>query len=240
MYRAVFISDLHLGSRHCQVKKLLKFLQEVETEELFLVGDIIDGWRLSKKWYWPNSHSKVVRQLLKMKCRVTYIPGNHDEFLRPWLKHSIALGNIQISNQHIYQSLDGRRFLVTHGDFFDYLMRSRFGRFVMSCGDIAYDLVVWLSAQLNKIRAWLGLPYWSLSKYLKAKAKYAASFVGQFEEEMANYCKRKGYDGVICGHIHTPNIREFSGITYMNDGDWCENCSALVETQEGEFKILTF
>lgn len=237
MYRSVFISDLHLGSKHCQDEALLKFLQELKTEKLYLVGDIVDGWRLQKKWYWPNSHNKVIKEIIKLSknTKVFWISGNHDEFLR---HHNFGnIGNVEICNHTVYQAIDGRNFLVTHGDMFDYLMRTKWGRFIMHIGDLAYDSLISLNTFVNWTRKLVGKKYWSLSKYLKVKAKAASNFVGDFEEEMIKYCKKRKFDGIICGHIHQPRIREMDGITYMNDGDWVENCSALIETSSGEWKI---
>lgn len=241
MYRSVFISDLHLGSKHCQAKRLLDFLKNVKCENLYLVGDIVDGWRLQKKWYWPKEHTDVIRQIIRMSNKgvnVYWIAGNHDEFLRTFMHRGLTFGKIHISNKEVYEDLNGKRYLVVHGDMFDYLMRSRFGKFVMSIGGLAYDVVAGLSLLQNRIRSWLGLGNWSMVKYLKHQVKHASNFVGRFEIEMTKYVKAKGYDGIICGHIHTPAIKEYDGIIYMNDGDWCENCSTLVETQDGEWKLI--
>lgn len=241
MYKSVFISDLHLGSKHCRHEELKSFLKDIRCENLYLVGDIIDGWRLQKKWYWPKEHTDIIRQIMRMASKgvnVVYVPGNHDEFLRSIIGKETQFGNIKIQQRATYTSLDGKRFLVVHGDLFDYLMKTRFGRKIMSLGDWGYDLVAWFNLKYNQWRKWRGLPLFSVAKYLKAKAKAAANFVGTFEIEMSNYCRSKNYDGVICGHIHTPNISNYNGILYMNDGDWVENCSALVETMDGEWKII--
>lgn len=236
--RSVFISDTHLGSKHCRDEELLSFLKQLKTDKLYLVGDIVDGWRLQKKWYWPNNHNRIIKELIKIskKVEVIYITGNHDEFLRT--VDPINIGNINVVNNIIHIGVDGKRYLVVHGDMFDYLMKTKFGRFVMHIGDFAYDSLIGLNIFVNRVRRFFGKPYWSVSKYLKYKAKKAASFVGEFEIEMINYCKKRKFDGVICGHIHTPAIRELDGVTYMNDGDWCENCSALVEHQDGTFEII--
>lgn len=242
MYRSVFISDLHLGSKHCQTKRLLDFLKNVKCENLYLVGDIVDGWRLQKKWHWPKEHTDIIRQIIRMSNKgvnVYWIAGNHDEFLRTFMHRGLTFGKIHISNKEIYQDLNGKKYLVVHGDMFDYLMRSRFGKFIMNLGGFAYDLIALLSIYQNRLRAMLGLGNWSLVKYLKYHVKHASNFVGQFEVEMSKYVKHKRYDGIICGHIHTPAIKEIDGMIYMNDGDWCENCSALVETQDGEWKIIS-
>ena len=239
-YKSVFISDLHLGSKHCNADKLLKFLDGLETEKLYLVGDIIDGWRLQKKWYWPNKHNKIVQKLIKIakKSEVIYITGNHDEFLRTI--PNINIGEVTVYNRYDHIGVDGKRYLVTHGDMFDHLMRTRGGRFVMHLGDIAYDGLLYLNRLVNVLRKIFNRPPWSLAKFLKNKAKVAASYIGDFEQEMSTYCKKKGYNGVICGHIHHATIKNFDGVVYMNDGDWCESCTALVETKAGNFEIIQY
>ena len=237
-YKSVFISDLHLGSKHCNADKLLNFLDGLETEKLYLVGDIVDGWRLQKKWYWPNKHNKIVQKLIKIakKSEVIYITGNHDEFLRTI--PNINIGEVTVYNRYDHIGVDGKRYLVTHGDIFDHLMRTRSGRFVMHLGDVAYDGLIYLNLLVNGFRKIFNRPPWSLAKFLKNKAKAAATYIGHFEQEMATYCKKKGYDGIICGHIHHATIKNFDGVVYMNDGDWCESCTALVETKAGNFEII--
>lgn len=237
-YKSVFISDLHLGSKHCNADALLDFLKNLETEKLYLVGDIIDGWRLHKRWYWPKKHNQIVRKLLKLseECEVIYITGNHDEFFRAF--PDVRIGRVVVENRVVHTGVDGRRYLVVHGDMFDHLMRTKSGRFVMHLGDMAYDSLIYINRMVNSFRRILGLSPWSLAKYLKHRAKLAANFIGEFEIEMVRYCKSKGYDGIICGHIHHAEISQHDGITYMNDGDWCESCTALVETQEGEWLII--
>ena len=237
-YKSVFISDLHLGSKHCNADKLLDFLDGLETEKLYLVGDIIDGWRLQKKWYWPNKHNKILQKLIKIakKSEVIYITGNHDEFLRTI--PDINIGKVTVYNRFDHMGVDGKRYLVTHGDMFDHLMRTRTGRFVMHLGDVAYDGLIYLNLLVNGFRKIFNRPPWSLAKFLKKKAKAAATYIGDFEQEMTMYCKKKGYDGIIVGHIHSANIKEIDGIIYMNDGDWCESCTALVETKAGNFQII--
>ena len=239
-YKSVFISDLHLGSKHCNADKLLKFLDGLETEKLYLVGDIVDGWRLQKKWYWPNKHNKIVQKLIKIAKRseVIYITGNHDEFLRTI--PDINIGEVTVYNRFDHIGVDGKRYLVTHGDMFDHLMRTRGGRFVMHLGDIAYDGLLYLNRLVNVLRKIFNRPPWSLAKFLKNKAKVAASYIGDFEQEMSTYCKKKGYNGVICGHIHHATIKNFDEVVYMNDGDWCESCTALVETKAGNFEIIQY
>lgn len=237
-HKAVFISDLHLGSKHCNAEELLYFLSKVKTEKLYLVGDIVDVWRLKKKWYWPKIHNKIVRKILKIseKTEVVYITGNHDEVFRKF--PDVQIGKVSVVHRAIYTDLNGKRYLVVHGDLFDNLMRTKSGRFIMHLGDFAYDSLIYINRLINGIRKLLGIQPWSLAKYLKRKAKLAANYIGEFEKEMTLYCKRKGYDGIICGHIHHAEITEYDGIVYMNDGDWCESCTALVETHDGQWKII--
>ena len=238
VYKAVFISDLHLGSKHCNSEELLIFLENLNTEKLFLVGDIIDGWRLQKKWYWPKKHSKILERLLKIskKTEVIFITGNHDEFLRTL--PDITIGNVPVYNRFTYYGVNGQKLLVIHGDMFDNLMRTKAGRFIMRFGDFAYDGLIYINKFVNGVRKILNMKPWSLAKFLKHKAKAAANYIGDFEVEMTEYCRKKGYDGIICGHIHHAVIREIDGITYMNDGDWCESCTALVEHQDGTWEII--
>lgn len=237
-YRSVFISDLHLGSKHCNSGELLYFLSKIKTDKLYLVGDIVDVWRLKKKWYWPKIHNKIVRKILKIseKTEVIYITGNHDEVFRKFPQ--IQIGKISVVHRTVYTDLNGKRYLVVHGDLFDNLMRTKSGRLIMHLGDFAYDSLIYINRSINGIRKLLGIQPWSLAKYLKRKAKLAANYIGEFEKEMTLYCKRKGYDGIICGHIHHAEITEYDGIVYMNDGDWCESCTALVETHDGQWKII--
>ena len=237
-YRSVFISDLHLGSKHCNSAELLTFLSNIQTEKLYLVGDIIDVWRLQKKWYWPKAHNQILRKILKIseKTEVIYITGNHDEIFRRF--PDIRIGRITVEHRYVHVGLDGKKYLVVHGDLFDNLMRTKTGRMVMKLGDFAYDSLIYINKFVNAMRRLFRMQPWSLAKYLKRKAKLAANYIGDFEKEMALYCKKKGYDGIICGHIHHAEITSYDDIVYMNDGDWCESCTALVETQDGTWKII--
>lgn len=238
-YRSIFISDIHLGTNDCKAVLLLDFLRNNTSEKLYLVGDIIDGWKIQQnRWRWKKSHSEVVRKILKIsrKTEVIYITGNHDEFLRPLLPYDIGFGNVSISNQYEHLGADGKRYLVTHGDLFDGI--TRLAPWLSFLGDKAYDFVLILNNRYNYFRHKLGLGYWSLSGYLKRRVKKAVDFVFKFEKNLADYCKRKGFDGVICGHIHTAEIKDIEGITYMNDGDWVESCSALVEHIDGRWEII--
>lgn len=239
-YRSIFISDVHLGSKGCQADALCGFLKANSCEQLYLVGDIIDGWRLKKKWFWPQAHTNVIRRILTASKRGTdvyYIAGNHDEFLRGFLRFKVNFGEVKLCNRAIHHGKDGKRYLVVHGDMFDGLMRAD-RKWVMHLGDNAYNFLLWINTKLNFVRRKLGMPYWSLSKSLKKRTKRAMNFIQSFEEQVADYCRRKGFDGAICGHIHVAEMRDINGITYMNDGDWVESCTALVEHHSGKWELL--
>lgn len=242
-YRAIFISDIHLGTRDCKADQLNSFLKNNSCERLYLVGDIIDGWRIKQnKWNWKKSHTKVVRRILGLsqaKTKVTYIPGNHDEFLRI-LPNEIGLGSMTVVDQTVHEGLDGKKYLVVHGDLFDGI--STIAPWMAVVGDFAYDFILWLNAKFNWIRRKLGFGYWSLSKYLKHQVKEAVGFMFKFEKNMAEYVQKHGFNGVICGHIHQAQIKNIwidgDQIVYMNDGDWVESMTALVETWEGRWEII--
>ena len=236
-YRAIWISDIHLGTKGCKADFLLDFLKHNESEQLFLVGDIIDGWQMRRNWYWNQSHNDVVQKLLRKArkgTQVTYIAGNHDEALRDFL--GMSFGDIQIVNEAKYTMRDGRVLWITHGDLFDGVIQH--AKWLAYLGDSAYTVILNLNDHYNRLRHRLGLSYWSLSQYLKHKVKNAVSYITAFEEALTQEARRRGYDGVVCGHIHRPEIREIDGILYCNDGDWVESLSALVETHAGELKII--
>lgn len=239
-YKTICISDTHLGTKGAQAEILNNFLKHHSCDNLFLIGDIIDGWKIQQnKWRWKQSHTNVVRRVLgyaKRGCNVTYVTGNHDEFIRPFVTHGIGFGRIRVVNQADYRDTDGNYLLITHGDMFDGV--TRLGRWVSFLGDNAYDFILWVNTRFNYIRHKLGFGYWSLSKYLKHKVKKAVGFIYGFEKTITEYCAKRGYDGVICGHIHTPEIKMVNGIIYMNDGDWVESCSALVEDYDGRWSIV--
>jgi UDP-2,3-diacylglucosamine pyrophosphatase LpxH len=241
-YRTIFISDVHLGTRDCKAELLNNFLKLNTCETLYLVGDIIDAWRIQQnRWHWRQSHTNVVRRILSMAkrgTRVIYVAGNHDEFLRPMIPYDVAFGRIEICNRSEHRGLDGRRYLVVHGDMFDGI--TQVAPWLSFLGDRAYDFVLDLNTRYNRIRHWFGFGYWSLSKYLKLQIKRAVSYIWQFENNLAHYCQRRGYDGVICGHIHTAEIKNINGVVYMNDGDWVESCTALVEHWDGAWEIVTW
>ena len=239
-YRSIFISDVHLGTRDCKAELLCDFLKNNTANTIYLVGDIIDGWRIQQnKWFWKDTHTNVIRQILKHAkngSRIVYVVGNHDEFLRPILPYKISFGEIDFVNKTTHIGADGKRYLVIHGDMFDGI--SKLAPWISYLGDKAYDLLLYLNTKYNWIRHKFGFGYWSFSKYLKHKVKGAVDFIFQFEENLVGYCKRKHYAGVIAGHIHHAEIKEIDGIIYMNDGDWVESCSALVETLDGTFEIV--
>lgn len=240
-YKSIFISDVHLGTKFSNTKKLLDFFKHNESENLYLVGDIIDGWAIKRKLIWPQSHSDVIQKILKKArkgCSVVFITGNHDEFLRPFVP--LVLGNsLDIKNEIEYTSISGKKYLVTHGDFFDSITMTK--RWLAILGDYGYDLLLNINQLLNTIRIRLGIKSkWSLSKYVKDNVKSSVSFITDFEAILSSHAKHKGYDGIICGHIHKAEIKEIDSIEYLNCGDWVESCTAIVETYDGEFKIINW
>jgi UDP-2,3-diacylglucosamine pyrophosphatase LpxH len=236
-YRAIWISDIHLGTRGCKAEFLLDFLNSVETQTLYLVGDIVDGWRMKKSWYWPDSHSAVVQAILKKArkgTRVIYVPGNHDEILRAYT--GVHFCDIEVVEHTVHTTADGRRFLVLHGDQFDGVVK--YAKWLALLGDWAYNIMLSVNNGFNLARRKLGFGYWSLSAYLKFKVKNAVQFIDNFERAVADEARRHQVDGVICGHIHHAEHREIQGVTYVNDGDWVESCTALVEHGNGRMEIL--
>ncbi len=239
--KSIFISDVHLGTRGCSADALCAFLKTYTCDNLFLVGDIVDGWRLKQRWYWPQSHSNVVRRILtaaKRGTAVYYILGNHDEALRKFLPFELELGNIKLLDRYDYVGLDGNRYLVIHGDFFDSLMIDY--KWLMHVGDSLYNFSIWLNLQLNSLRKLLKLEYWSLSNYLKQSAKQALQYISSYEQHLAQYCKSEGYNGVICGHIHRAEIKRINDVSYMNDGDWVESRTALLEHLDGRWELVYY
>ena len=235
--RSVFVSDVHLGTRGCRADFLLDFLRRVECERLYLVGDIVDGWRLRKSWYWTAEFDAVIRQVLSMARRgvaVTYIPGNHDEMLRDWFGLEVA--GVRLAAEAVHDGPDGRRFLVIHGDEFDGVIR--YAKVLAYLGDWAYEWALVGNRWFNAARRRLGYPYWSLSQWLKRQVKEAVKAIDRFEEALAGEARRRGLQGVICGHIHHAEMRQVGGILYMNDGDWVESCTALVEHGDGRFELV--
>jgi UDP-2,3-diacylglucosamine pyrophosphatase LpxH len=236
-YRTIFISDLHLGTRRSRTDLLLHFLKHTESDTLYLVGDVIDNWALKRKWFWQQSHNDVIQKLLRKArkgTRVVYIPGNHDEAFRDFTAQS--LGGVEIKMNDLHTTADGKKYLILHGDEFDGVVL--YARWLALLGDRAYETAVNLNYYFNKVRRFFRLPYWSLSAYLKRKVKRAVEFVGNFEDAVVHRARTRGADGVVCGHIHTPEMRMIDGIHYCNDGDWVESCSALVEHPDGRFELL--
>jgi UDP-2,3-diacylglucosamine pyrophosphatase LpxH len=238
-YRALFISDTHLGMKGCRVDLLIDFLSQVECEQLYLVGDIVDGWRLRRSWYWDAQHDQAIRMVLAMAragTRVTYIPGNHDEAFRDWAKLGLEVAGVTLAREAVHQGADGRRFLLIHGDEFDSVVR--YASVIAHLGDWAYDAALAANRWFNAARRRFGYPYWSLSQWLKRQVKEAVKAIDRFEVALAEEARRRGLDGVICGHIHHAEMRVVNGIAYMNDGDWVESCSALVEHADGRFELI--
>lgn len=236
-YRTVWISDIHLGTPGCNAELLLDFLKSIECETLYLVGDIIDAWRLRKGWYWPPRHNDVVRCILKMAKRgthVVYVPGNHDEVLRDYT--GLAFGDVTVVSEAIHETADGRRLLVLHGDQFDSIVM--YAKWLAFLGDSAYEFLLKANSVVNFVRRRFGLPYWSLAAHLKKRVKNAVQFISKFEEVVAHAASERQVDGVVCGHIHSAEIREFGDITYYNDGDWVESCTALTEHEDGRMEII--
>ncbi|HLH50500.1 MAG TPA: UDP-2,3-diacylglucosamine diphosphatase [Roseiarcus sp.] len=236
-HRAIFISDLHLGTKSCQADLLLDFLRHNDAETFYLVGDIIDGWRLRGGWYWPQSHNDVVQKLLRKVrggAHMIFIPGNHDEFARQFF--GLSFGGIEIRRNAIHVAADGRRYWVTHGDEFDVVVRH--AKWLALLGDWAYDAAIFLNTRFNQFRRLLGFGYWSFSAWAKLKVKNAVNFIGAFERELAAEARRRGADGVICGHIHHAALREIDGLTYVNTGDFVESCTVAVEREDGGIEIL--
>lgn len=238
-FRALFLSDIHLGTRGCQADLLLDFLRLHDAETVYLVGDIVDGWRLKRAWYWPQTHNDVVQKILRKGrkgARIVYLPGNHDEFLRDYL--GTHFGGVEIIDTLVHESADGRRFVVIHGDQFDVVVRN--ARWLAHLGDWAYTAALGLNTVLNLMRRRLGFGYWSLSAWAKLKVKNAVSFIGAYEQALTAEARRLGADGVICGHIHHAVIHDRFGITYVNTGDWVESCTAVAEHHDGRMEIINW
>ena len=235
--RTVWISDVHLGTPGCNADMLIDFLASIECETLYLVGDILDGWRLSRGWYWPDAHNEVIRRILKMAhrgTRVVLIAGNHDEMLRPYA--GLNFGGVELALRAIHVTADGRRLLVTHGDEFDGIVL--YARWLAFLGDKAYEILLKANRWVNLVRRQFKLPYWSLSSYMKKRVKNAVQFIGAYEEAVAHAARDMGVNGVVCGHIHCAEIRQIGDVTYYNDGDWVESCTALVEDFQGAMTIV--
>lgn len=242
-YRTVFISDVHLGTRGCRGDFLADFLRRMSCEKMYLVGDIFDGWRLRKSWFWDAAHDEVIRLVLRHArngAEVTYIPGNHDEMFRSWLPPHFAPGlevaGIRLAPEAVHATADGKRLLVIHGDQFDSVVR--YAKFLAFLGDRAYNMALTANRWFNAARRRLGYPYWSLSAWLKRQVKEAVKAIDRFEVALAEEARRRGLDGVVCGHIHHAEMRMVNGVLYINDGDWVESCTALVEHHDGRLELI--
>ncbi|TCS62113.1 UDP-2,3-diacylglucosamine diphosphatase [Varunaivibrio sulfuroxidans] len=236
-YRTIWISDIHLGTRGCQAEMLLDFLKHTESDVLYLVGDIIDGWRMKRSWYWCQSHNDVVQKLLRKArkgTRIIYVPGNHDENFRDFTNHNF--GSVSVVNEAIHVAADGKRYLVLHGDQFDGVVK--FAKWLAYLGDSAYTAALAVNHWFNVARRRLGFPYWSLSAFLKKKVKNAVEYVSRYEDAVAAAARARNVDGVICGHIHCAEKRPMGDVIYCNTGDWVESCTALVEDDKGHIDIL--
>ena len=237
MFRTMFLSDIHLGTRGCQAELLLDFLRYHDAETIFLVGDIVDGWRLRRSWYWPQAHNDVVQKILRKGrkgSRIIYLPGNHDEFLRDYV--GSHFGVVEMADTALHETADGKRMLVIHGDQFDVVVRH--AKWLAFFGDWAYSTALGINTWFNIIRRKLGFPYWSLSAWAKLKVKNAVNFIGSFEQALTAEAKRVGADGVICGHIHHAALHDSFGLRYVNTGDWVESCTAIVEHHDGRMEIV--
>ena len=238
-YRSIWISDFHLGTRGCQSELLLEFIKHTQSEKLYLVGDIIDGWALKNTWYWPQSHNDVVQKILR-KARhgteVFYISGNHDEVMRGFVP--VNFGGVSILNQVIHETVDKKKYLVVHGDQFDGIIQC--AKWLAMLGSITYDFLIYFNRYINFFRKKLGYEYWSLSNYLKFTVKNAVKFVSEYEKLVSNYAKQFKVEGIICGHIHHANMQSMNGIHYINDGDWVESCTALVEHFDGKLELINW
>ena len=236
-FRTIWISDVHLGTSGCQAKRLLEFLKATESDKLYLVGDIVDGWQLKRRWYWHQTHNDVVQLVMKKAkkgTKVIFVPGNHDEVVRQFI--GLNFGGIKIRDEHVHTTANGKRMLVLHGDRFDGVIAC--AKWLAYVGDSLYTMILKFNQIFNVWRARVGLPYWSLSQYLKLKVKNAVSYITSFEDALAEEARKQNLDGVICGHIHKAEIRDINGILYCNDGDWVESLTALVEDEVGELHLV--
>jgi UDP-2,3-diacylglucosamine pyrophosphatase LpxH len=229
-YRSIFISDTHLGTRGSRAEFLADFLRSVSCENLYLVGDIIDGWRLRRSWFWDHHHDEVLRLILRHArggTKIVYVPGNHDEMMRKYVPLGLEIAGIKLQMETEHTTADGKRLLITHGDSFDSVVRH--AKILALLGDWAYTVALGVNRYFNQIRVKLGYPYWSLSAWLK---------FDRFERALADDAHRRGFDGVVCGHIHHAEMRTVNGVLYLNDGDWVESCTALVEHADGKLELI--
>jgi UDP-2,3-diacylglucosamine pyrophosphatase LpxH len=243
-YRTLFLSDLHLGTKGCQVGQLINFLVHHDADTIYLVGDIIDGWRLGVRWYWPEDHALVLKVLMakaRRGTRIVYLPGNHDEFVRDHvggINVGGISGRLEFAESAIHEAADGKRYLVVHGDCFDFVQKD--ARWLAVMGDYAYVAALAVNTFVNRIGRRIGLPYWSFSQWAKMRVKGAVNFIGHYEERLVSAARENSVDGVVCGHIHRAAIHEDFGLTYVNCGDWVESCTAAVEHDDGRIEIVNW
>ncbi|MGJ0516976.1 MAG: UDP-2,3-diacylglucosamine diphosphatase [Methylomicrobium sp.] len=237
-YRTIWISDLHLGSTQCQADMLLDFLKHTESEKLYLVGDIIDFWSLSKKMYWPRDHNTVIQKVLRKArhgTRIIYVPGNHDENVRDY--NNYIFGDIEVKNMDVHMTSLGKQFLVVHGDEYDTI--AQYHQWIAKLGSAGYDFLLWINRILRPIRRWLGIQsHFSLAAYVKFKVKNIVQFISEYEKSIVSTLRDKGLDGVVCGHIHHAEIKEIEGFLYVNTGDFVESCTAIVEHFNGSLELV--
>ncbi|TQV88199.1 UDP-2,3-diacylglucosamine diphosphatase [Aliikangiella coralliicola] len=237
--QSIWISDIHLGHKESNAEALLSFLKTVNPQNLFLLGDIVDFWEFKSGMRWPQSHTQLFKYLLKLAkrgCKIFYIPGNHDANLRKFIGYRYK--NIRIYKEYVYTTEAGQKLLLLHGDRFDNLVR--LNKFYGWLGDVSYDFLLFLNRWYNRVREHFGYPYWSLSGYLKENVKQAKAAINSYAHAATCEAKRRGCDGVICGHIHHPDIQTINGIQYFNDGDWIENNTALIEDANGKIELIRF
>lgn len=237
-FRTIMISDVHLASRDSQAARLSAFLHEVKCDRLYIVGDFFDIWQMRRKWHWDASYNDVIRRIMRMANKgteVVFIPGNHDEGLREY--NGMEFGNVRIALKDEFTSLSGKRLLVTHGDEFDAVVV--FHRWLANVGSAAYDWLLVANRGITMVRGLFGLPPWSLAAYAKRRVKNAGVYIERFQRAAAHAAREGGFDGIICGHLHTACLKDYEGLTYCNLGDWVDSCTALVETDDGELKIIS-
>lgn len=236
--RALFISDVHLGTRACQAERLLEFLRAYESDYIYLLGDIIDFWAMNRSIQWTRAHNTVVQKVLRKArhgTQVIFIPGNHDEVLREYA--GVSFGDIRVESEWVHVAADGRRYWLIHGDEYDQVTRHH--RWVAVLGDVAYNALVRINLFISRLRRLFRRPgYWSLAGYAKQKVKKAASFIFDFEDAIVHAARQRGMDGVMCGHIHWPSDRDVDGVRYLNCGDWVDTCSGIVEHLDGRIEVV--
>lgn len=238
LYRTIWISDLHIGSTQCQADVLLDFLKHNDSDTLYLVGDIIDFWALSKRVYWPRDHNTIIQKILRKArhgTQVFYIPGNHDENIRDY--DGYVFGDITVKNSDVHTTADGKKLLVVHGDEYDTI--AKYHRWIAKLGSKGYDLLLDINRLLRMVRRFLGIQsHFSLAAFVKFKVKNAVQFISDYEESIVNTLNDEGLDGVVCGHIHHAEMKDMGGFMYINTGDFVESCTAIVEHRDGTLELI--